>query len=365
MRVIVVGGGILGLMHAHAAIGRGHEVIHLEREAGTRGASVRNFGLVWVSGRTTGPELDLALRARQLWQEIGAVIPRVGFRPNGSLTILGTPTELAVAEEVCARPDAESRGLRLLDPAEARRINPSLGGDLLAAVHSDRDAAVESRLVPQAIRDALDATGRYTWLPGREVRELGDGPSIVDHLGDRHDGDLVIQCTGAAHTGLSGRHLSAAPLRRVRLQMMQTAPFGTPVTTSIADADSMRYYPAWDTPARAALPPQHPVAAEGKMQLLLVQRLDGGLTIGDTHEYAEPFAFDLDERYYEYVREAAERILGRTLPPIVRRWAGVYSQTTDDAIYHRSQPSPGVIVVTGPGGRGMTLSPAIAEETFK
>jgi glycine/D-amino acid oxidase-like deaminating enzyme len=31
----------------------------------------------------------------------------------------------------------------------------------------------------------------------------------------------------------------------------------------------------------------------------------------------------------------------------------------------RSTVSPGVVLVTGPGGRGMTCSPAIAEETFR
>ena len=35
------------------------------------------------------------------------------------------------------------------------------------------------------------------------------------------------------------------------------------------------------------------------------------------------------------------------------------------ALYHRAEVEPGVILVTGPGGRGMTCSPAIAEETFR
>ena len=67
-RVVIVGGGVLGLMHAVQARSRGMDVVHLEREAGPRGASVRNFGLVWVSGRSAGPELALAQRARILWQ---------------------------------------------------------------------------------------------------------------------------------------------------------------------------------------------------------------------------------------------------------------------------------------------------------
>ena len=35
------------------------------------------------------------------------------------------------------------------------------------------------------------------------------------------------------------------------------------------------------------------------------------------------------------------------------------------ALYHRAEAEPGVVLVTGPGGRGMTCSPAIAEETFR
>jgi len=46
VRVVVVGGGVLGTMHAREAVRRGHDVLQIEREADPRGASVRNFGLV-------------------------------------------------------------------------------------------------------------------------------------------------------------------------------------------------------------------------------------------------------------------------------------------------------------------------------
>lgn len=65
------------------------------------------------------------------------------------------------------------------------------------------------------------------------------------------------------------------------------------------------------------------------MQLLCVQRLHGGLTIGDTHEYEEPFDFDVDEAPYRHLSGVVETLLGRDLPPIVKRWAGVYSQCID------------------------------------
>jgi len=49
-------------------------VVHSEREDAPRGASVRNFGFVWVSGRAGGGELDLAIEARDLWQAIADVV---------------------------------------------------------------------------------------------------------------------------------------------------------------------------------------------------------------------------------------------------------------------------------------------------
>jgi FAD dependent oxidoreductase TIGR03364 len=365
MRVIIIGGGILGTTHAMEAVRRGHQVVHLEREPEARGATVRNFGLVWVSGRTRG-ELDAALRARDLWEEIGRAVPAVGFRANGSLTLLRTPAEIAVAEEVAARSDAAARGFAVVDAEQARTINPALRGKFLAALSCSRDATVESRQALPAMRAHLAATGSYTFLPSTEARAV-DGHGVRDDHGRRHDGDLVIVCAGAAHGGLIRELAGELPVRRVRLQMMQTAPLGESMTTSIADGDSMRYYPGFAGAAAdelARIQPQDVVAEHHRMQLLCVQRLHGGLTIGDTHEYAEPFTFDVSEDPYAYLVGLVEELLGRALPPVVRRWAGVYSQCLDPhELVCRRSPDAAVHVVTGPGGRGMTLGPVIAEQT--
>ena len=60
----------------------------------------------------------------------------------------------------------------------------------------------------------------------------------------------------------------APPVRRVRLQMLQTEPFAGRLTTAVADGDSLRYYPAFDLPGRSRLGPQAPVAAAAAAQLL-------------------------------------------------------------------------------------------------
>ena len=107
------------------------------------------------------------------------------------------------------------------------------------------------------------------------------------------------------------------------------------------------------------------MADEHRMQLLCVQRLHGGLTIGDTHEYDEPFAFDVDEAPYALPRRRSSRsssavrcrrppALGGGLQPVRRPRPDWCAATS---------PDDGVWVITGPGGRGMTLGPAIAEQT--
>jgi len=378
--IVIVGGGIIGTMHAFLAVRAGHRVVQIEREDEARGASVRNFGLVWISGRAPGAELDLALRARELWEKVGAAVPGVSLRANGSLTIARSDAEAAVLAQVCDRDCADGRGFALLDPGAARAVNPALRGRFTAALHCTRDGVVEPRVAAKAIRTALSEGDGYRWLPGREVVDYGERHVVDDH-GATHRGDLVVLATGAWHRGLLGPHLGGveSTVRRCRLQMMQTEPLDEPLTTSVADGDSLRYYPAFATPALQRLPVQLPVPAAFHMQLLMVQRLDGSLTIGDTHAYVEPFDFDLPEQPYQHLVSVAEVILGRPLPPIRRRWAGVYSQLQPDVsgrrdplsagpissgLYHRSWPAPGVVLVTGPGGRGMTLSPVIAEETL-
>jgi FAD dependent oxidoreductase TIGR03364 len=371
-RVVIVGGGVLGTMHALEACRRGWEVVHLEADAGPRRASVRNFGLVWVSGRAAGVELDLAVRARDLWEQLADHSPAVGFRPDGSLTVARHPGELALMAEAAAAPDAAARGLELVEAHQVRAVNPAVRGPQLGGLHCTRDAIVEPGLVLGALRVTLEQTGRYTWLPRRQVVDVetvsGGTAVAVDQLGDRHVGSAVVLCIGDRLSGLGGRigaMLAAAPLRKCRLHMMQTAPADERLTTAVADGDSMRYYPAFDLPGRVGLPEASATTSTWGMQLLLVQRAAGGLTIGDTHTYDEPFDFAVEEHLYDDLRARAESVLGWPLPPVVRRWAGVYTGVTDDRTAYRTVVDPGVVVVTGAAGRGMTLSPAIAEETWE
>ena len=333
-RVVVVGGGIIGTMHAIFAVIRGAEVVHLERDKVPHGATVRNFGLVWVSGRAAGRELELALRARELWGQIGRAVPGIGFRANGSMTLVRTAEEMSVIECAVDRPDAAVRGFELLDPVQSRLRNPGLRGEFLGALWCPLDAAVESRLALEALRSWMSNSGRYRYLPARELVGIANY-EVVDHRGVHHGGDRVVLCLGAALSGFAAELFEDAPLR--------------------SDAADL-------------LPPRNGFEARHAVQMLCQQRLHGGLTIGDTHETATDGQFDISDCPLDVIAAAARELVGDDFPRVERRWSGVYDQLRDPGpgeVYYRREVMKGVIVVTGAGGRGMTLAPAIAEESYQ
>jgi FAD dependent oxidoreductase TIGR03364 len=364
---LIIGGGIIGTMHAWFAQKEGFDVIQLERSELPNQASVRNFGLVWVSGRSSGAELNLALRARELWGEISHLVPNTGFRPHGSLTLARTAPELEVILKASQMQDASERKFEFLTGDQVRILEPNISEKILGALKCESDAIVEPAHVLGALREYLSRQSNYTWVNNIEIcdfRILQDSCEFISDDGRRFTSDHAIIAPGADHFGAFRQLFEGAEIRRVRLQMAAIDGRAIKLRHSLADGDSLRYYPAFKDCGLDTLPPQNPIAKKFGMQLLLTQRLDGSLTIGDTHEYQEPFSEFLNEEPYEYLKSVVLDILNIDAS-FIRKWDGIYSQMTNEEIYFRRVITPRVHLVSGGGGRGNTLSPAIAEETFQ
>lgn len=361
--VLVVGAGIFGTMHAYFSLKAGHRVTLIERDAYSVSASVRNFGMIAVGGRAAGAELEHALRARELWAEISFEHAELTFRACGSIMLAKTDDELSVMAEVSRYPDADAREWKLLDRNEARAINPALQGAITGGLYCGQDAAVEPESVLAEMRAIMDQNQDFRFLGNTEIVDLVEREDIVlfDRHGSEIHGDFAFVVPGADHSTLFPDLLRTAPLRKVQLQMARLANPNFNVTTSIANADSLRYYPGYKGTALEKLEPAKPIVEELTMQLLLQQRVDGTLTIGDTHVYQEPFPHEMREDAYEYLTDEISAIFGSKAPRVLTRWTGVYSQNTTGDICVREKVSARVMLVTGPGGRGNTLSPAIAE----
>ena len=137
--------------------------------------------------------------------------PGIGFRPDGSLTVAtndGRTGPDGRGRRPARRPPPRVRAAR-----RRRRpdVNPAIRGDLLGGLWCRRDAVVEpGSVLGGPARRTLEATGRYRWLPGRQVVD-------VDRADRRRrrpwsttsaappPGSLVLLCIGDRLSGLGGR----------------------------------------------------------------------------------------------------------------------------------------------------------------
>jgi glycine/D-amino acid oxidase-like deaminating enzyme len=98
------------------------------------------------------------------------------------------------------------------------------------------------------------------------------------------------------------------------------------------------------------------------IHVMVSQNHLGELTVGDTHEYANTFdPFDkanLNKMVLDYLQKFA--ISGNW--KLIQTWHGIYPKMTNGDTELLLNPSPGVYIINGLGGNGMTLSFGLAEE---
>jgi hypothetical protein len=93
--------------------------------------------------------------------------------------------------------------------------------------------------------------------------------------------------------------------------MVELEPVEPVLPVALADGDSLRYYPAFGVPERRYLPAPEPVVERLSVQLLVVPRPDGRLTIGDTHVDDPSAEIGSDEEADEYLLWRTTELLAR------------------------------------------------------
>ena len=245
-RLVIVGGGV----HRHDARIPGQAPRPRGRAPGTRGGTARRVRAQLRSGLGQRPGRRRRDRARRCGPASGgnasaADVPGVGFRPRGSTDGRADRRGSRDLRRGWRPPTQRPPRVHLPGSRGGTSANPAVRGDVLGGLLSTRDASVEPAQVLGAMRAHLAATtAGYTGCPAARSSNstATRRPRPPRRMAPRRPGR-------AGHrrhpTGIAGAHLSAAPIRRCRLQMMQTAPLGEELTTSIADGDSFRYYPAY------------------------------------------------------------------------------------------------------------------------
>ena len=146
--IVIVGAGIMGLAMAYAQARRGRKVLILEQNPQARGATVRNFGMVWPVGQAAKAPLYRALQSRAIWAGLAG---QAGFwkAETGSLHLAYHQDELDVLEEFVSDADAKGYSVQMLNPSETLAKSPAVKADgLKGAMWSATEMLVDPREVP-------------------------------------------------------------------------------------------------------------------------------------------------------------------------------------------------------------------------
>ncbi len=364
-KVAIVGAGIMGTAIAYQLSKGDATVTIYEKDDAPAGASVRNFGLVWISGRRGGEELRLALHSRENWKDVAGNVPEISLRESGSLTLLSSQSELNVAEEAIESDPANQRDLHLLTTDEVYdKYQLRLAKGVIAALECGLDAMVDPRKAVGAVLQYL------TDRPNVDVRLSTQVTSVIDRSittarGDREEFDVIIVTTGAAGVELISPYALPDDIGVSTTTLVMTSSYHTEqvISPAIADGDSLRYYPFFQPFAAKHLGEQDHLPKSHGAQLLARQLGDGTLIMGDSHYYDDPTRFKIDIEIASYFRDRLDGLLEAEIPRIEKVWLGTYARATDPIRPYVAHPvADGVLYVTGAGGMGMTISWAIADE---
>lgn len=365
--VAIVGAGILGLAHAYFAAKRGRSVVVFERTPKAQGASVRNFGMIWPIGQRAGAVHQMAMRSRQIWQEVldDAHLP---YLPTGSLHVVYHPDEADVAREFAERAPAFGYPCTWL-PADgvlqkSHAVNPD---GLLGGIWSSTEMTVDPRQIlarlPAFLADKYGVRFRF----GTAVRSI-QLPAIEAGAESWHANQVFV-CGGDDFETLYPELFATSAIDRCKLQMMRTAPQkgGWQLGPSLAAGLTLRFYPAFELCAATLPKYKERVARElaeydrWAIHTLVSQTADGALTLGDSHEYGLAVDIFNKTKIDELVLRDLQRFLLAPDLSIAERWYGVYAKHPDQS-YVAIDAAPGVRIVTAVGGSGMTLSFGLAEQ---
>jgi FAD dependent oxidoreductase TIGR03364 len=358
----VVGAGILGLSCALAAARRNLNVVVIERATRALGASVRNFGLITVTGQDPEYVWPLARRARDIWLEVA---PKAGIPilQRGVWIPAQRPESAAVLEAFMQTAMAE--GCELLTATTARARCPALQAHH-AVLWSPHDLRVESREAIPALTAWLAREYGVRFLWETAVRKV-DTPAVHTSHGPV-SASAVIVCPGDDLETLYPERMKATGISRCTLQMMRLADPGyTLPGTLMSDLSLVRYEGFASLPEAAALRQRLLSEQEEYFQhgihLLVAQSADGSLVVGDSHHYdAAPIIF-AQERVSELLIEEFAAATGRRAPAVRERWTGTYT-VADRGPTVIESPTPQTRLVMVTSGVGASIGFAIGERVI-
>ena len=340
--VVIVGGGAMGVSAAyHLARAGVRDVVLLERDALGEGSTCRTAGGVRAQF-SDELNIELGRRSLEVFENFGAIFDQeIDLHQVGYLFCLDTPESVEAFETNVSLQNSLGVSTRMITPAEAQALSPSISTDgLLAAAYSPRDGHCSPESVVLGYATAARRLGArlVTRCEVTGIETVDDAIVAVTTGGGRIETDTVLCVAGAwsraigAHVGVD---LPVTPMRR-QVLITEAVPTLPPATPFTIDFSTSYYF-------------------HGEGEGLLLGMSDPEETAG--------FKLDRSEAWLPRIGEAiAHRTPGFADIGITGGWAGLYEMTPDhNALIGEATGVSRFLYATGFSGHGFLMAPAVGE----
>ena len=350
-KILIIGGGVIGLGIGWQLAKAGSAVTIYERGQAGRGASWAAGGMLGPIAEAHSDELTLLKLSNQslarypewaeeLETETGMSI---GYRAEGTLIIAIQPEETYQLEHTYAFQQDLGLHVEWLTGQEAREIEGALSPYVTAAIRCETDHQVDNRLMAQALERAYQGRGgvlHQNTAVESIVIENGTATGIQTQDGFQ-EADVCILAAGSWSGGIAGLpDAIIPPVRPVKGQMLALRMQDGVILKNVIRTISTRY----------------------PMPVYLVPRIDGRLVVGAT---TEELGFDTELTVggiYELLHGACEAVPGLYRLPLIETWTGLRPGSSDNAPILGETPVKNLIYATGHYRNGILLTPITAYE---
>lgn len=350
--VVVIGGGVIGASIAYHLAKRKVSVVLLEKGDAASGSSGACGGTIFLQTKSPGTHLELALASSRrfvhLEQELGAGFE---YQRHGGMIVIEREEELRTLEQFVAKQNNIGLDVSLLDPKQARQLEPSLSEKILGATFSPMDAQVNPMFLTFAFVKAAQDLGAkilaHTRVNGFR-RTSNRIASVKTDKGEIYTGTVVN--AGGVYAAQIGALLDLEiPIKPRRGQLVVTEAIGPIIGRCMLSA---QYIAAKFNPALAQKGGGVSIEPTAK----------GNFVLGSTREFV---GFD-NRVTLQGILRIAEHV-SRIIPclkklNLIRVFAGLRPYTPDGLpILGTVAGIDGFVMAAGHEGDGIALSPITGE----
>jgi sarcosine oxidase subunit beta len=343
MRVVVVGGGIVGLSSAHYLAERGADVTVVEKGALGGGSTGRANGGIRAQF-TSAVSVELSRESIAVWERFEEDFHTdIDYRRPGYLFLARSDDTAARFREHVALQNDHGVGSEFLDAGAAAGRCPGLRREaFVGATYCPTDGFADPHLGLQGFARAAGAAGAdvRTGVEVTDVRLVDGEVRGVETTEGSLDASFVVNAAGpwAARVGaMAGLDLPVSPRRRQLLVADPESPVPADVPLTVDVDDGAHFRPERDGRA------------------VVGGRFGGTDPERDPERYRTAYDVDWAVEALEHASGVADYFGPGT--ELVGGWAGLYAVTPD---HHPivEETRPGFVNAVGFSGHGFMQSPA-------